>query len=572
MKYDIRYDDNNNNNKYVAVTKTGYDLINNPMYNKSSGFTEDERSELKLHGLIPCNYFTIEQRRCKIYNVFKSKATDIEKHIFIRGVQDRNETMFYSLISEHIEEILPIIYTPTVGEACQKFSEIYRKPRGLFISYPNIDQIEDILANSDFDGTEVIVVTDGERILGLGDQGCGGMGIPIGKLSLYTAIAGIAPYKTLPIILDVGTDNTELLNDPQYIGWANKRIRGNEYDNFMDKFIQAIKKRFPNVLLQFEDFAQQNALKLLNKYKDELCCFNDDIQGTASVVVGALLSAINASGVALHKQKMVICGAGSAGVGIANLIVDCLVENGIERNVAISQLFLVDRFGLITDKVESLDFQKPFLKSVPNWNVSNPQNISLLETVTNAKATMLLGVSAQAGIFTQDIITQMTKNTNRPIVFPISNPTSKAEATPSDVLKWSNNTALVGTGSPFPDVEINGKLKRIDQVNNAYIFPALGLAILALKAKQVTPRMFLIAAIALSEMSPTKDDNNANLLPELCDIHKVAKHIAYAIATEVVNAGLSTFGLISADKIKQLVDDFYWVPEYLPYKLATVQS
>lgn len=565
MKYKVLLDENGK--KYVAVNKTGYDLINNPMYNKSTGFTDTERSELKIHGLIPNNYFTLDQRRAKIYNVFTSKPSDIEKHIFIRGVQDRNEIMFYSLINEHIEEILPIIYTPTVGEACQKFSEIYRKPRGLFISYPNIDRIDEILANPDFDGTEVIVVTDGERILGLGDQGCGGMGIPIGKLSLYTAIAGIAPYKTLPIVLDVGTDNVELLNDPQYIGWANKRIRGEEYDRFVDKFIQAVKKRFPSVLLQFEDFAQQNALKLLNKYKDELCCFNDDIQGTASIVVGALLSAINASGVPLNQQKMVICGAGSAGVGIANLIVDCLVENGIRHEMAISQIYLVDRFGLITDKVESLDFQKPFIKSVSNWSIDNNSHITLLETVLNTQATMLLGVSAQAGIFTQEIITQMAKNTEHPIIFPISNPTSKAEAIPSDIFKWTNNKALVGTGSPFPDVIIDNVSRRIDQVNNAYIFPAIGLAVLAIKAKRVTSRMFLIAAIALSEMSPTRKDRKANLLPELRDICKVAKHIAYAVAEEVVKSGLSELGAISGDKVKQLVDEFYWVAEYLPYKL-----
>ena len=403
----------------------------------------------------------------------------------------------------------------------------------------------------------------------MGDQGAGGMGIPIGKLSLYTAIAGIAPYKTLPIILDVGTDNEALLNDPQYIGWNNKRVRGAEYDNFVDLFIKAVKKRFPNVLLQFEDFAQPNALKLLNKYKDELCCFNDDIQGTASIVVGSLLSAINASGVALGDHKIVICGAGSAGVGIANLIVDCLVEYKIPRENAIAQIFLVDRYGLISDLVESLDFQKPFIKKVPQWVVANPNNITLLETVSNTQATMLLGVCGQAGIFSEAIIRQMATNTKHPIIFPISNPTSKAEATPNDILNWTNGCALVGTGTPFPNVIKNGKSVRVDQVNNSYIFPAVGLGVLSVQAKRITPRMFLIAAIALSELSPAKNDVTANILPDLKDLHKVAKHIALAVAKEAVNSNLSTLGKLDDARIKQLIEEYYWKPEYLPFKLES---
>jgi len=474
--------------------------------------------------------------------------------------------MFYALLNAHIEEILPIIYTPTVGDACSRFSEIYRKPRGLFISYPDKERIEEILNNHEFDGTEVIVVTDGERILGLGDLGAGGMGIPIGKLSLYTAIAGIPPYKTLPIILDVGTDNEEKLNDPQYIGWLHKRVRGAEYDAFVEAFINAVKRRFPHVLLQFEDFAQANALKLLNRYKDELCCFNDDIQGTAAIVVGALLAAINASGVALTDQRIVICGAGSAGVGIANLIVDCLVDAGISKTEAIAQIFLVDRYGLITEKVTSLDFQVPFIKQVSGWNCADVNKISLLETVTNVKATMLLGVSGQYGIFTQELIQQMAKNTLHPIIFPISNPTSRAEATPEDVLNWSNGRALIGTGTPFPKVIRNGKLMRVDQVNNSYIFPAIGLGILAVKARRVTSSMFLVAAKALAELSPAKHDVTANLLPELSDLHKVAKYIALAVAKEACQLGLSSLGMLDDQQIQQYIEDYYWVPQYLPFR------
>jgi len=565
MKYLVKLDESGN--KYVEVSIEGYDLINNPMYNKGYGFTAEERTAFKLHGLLPTGYFSLSDRSKKVYKTIQEKPTPLAKHIFLRGLQDRNEVMFYRIIKDHIEELLPLVYTPVVGEACQKFSEIYRKPRGLYVSYPEQDKIDEMLDNPNFEGVEVIVVTDGERILGLGDQGAGGMGIPIGKLSLYTAIAGIPPYKTLPVILDVGTDNESLLSNPEYIGWQNKRIRGEEYDKFVDKFVTAVKHKFPHILLQFEDFAQPNALKLLQRYRDQLCTFNDDIQGTAAIAVGAILSAIKASGVSLQEHKIVICGAGSAGVGIANLIKDCLVHYGKIESEAIKQIFLVDRYGLITDKVASLDFQQPFIKKfTESWTVANKENITLDETVKNCGATILIGVSAQAGIFTQDIIADMAKNTKHPIVFPLSNPDSKAEATPLQIIAASNGMALLGTGTAFPNIVRNGKSMRVDQVNNCYIFPALGLGILALKARRVTDKMFLMAAIALSELSPAKNDPLANLLPDLVDLEKVAKHIAFAVARTAVDSGLSHFGdNLTDSEIKNLIEEYYWQPEYLPF-------
>lgn len=566
MKYVLKNDENNG--KYVEVSKSGYDLINNPMYNKGYGFTEQEKTDFKLHGLLPTGYFSLADRSKKVYKTMQEKSTPLAKHIFMRSLQDRNEVMFYRLIKDHIEELLPIVYTPVVGEACQKFSEIYRKPRGLYISYPEQDRINDMLENSQFEGVEVIVVTDGERILGLGDQGAGGMGIPIGKLSLYTAIAGIAPYKTLPIILDVGTDNEVLLSNHEYVGWQSKRIRGAEYDQFLDKFVSAVKRKFPNVLLQFEDFAQPNALKLLTRYRDQLCTFNDDIQGTAAIAVGAILSAVKASGVELFNHKIVICGAGSAGVGIANLIKDCLVHYGKSVDDAISQIFLVDRYGLITDKVQSLDFQQPFVKhNTDSWDVANKNNITLLETIKNVSATILIGVSAQAGIFTNEIISKMASNTVHPIIFPLSNPDTKAEANPVNIMLASQGKALIGTGTAFPNIMRNGREMRVDQVNNCYIFPALGLGILAVKARRVTDRMFLMASIALSELSPALNDVNANLLPELTKLEETAKHIAFSVAKEAVVAGLSGVGDKLTDaEIKKLIEEYYWQPEYLPFR------
>lgn len=569
MKIDIKKDDKGQ--KYVELDVYGYDLINNPLLNKGRSFSHEERVNFKLRGIVPPSNFPLEEIVDKNFQVILDKSTDLERHIYLRSLQDRNETLFYALLNKYIEKIMPLVYTPTVGLACQHFGQIYRRPRGVFISHPNRDAIDEILDHDYFDGTEVIVVSDGERILGLGDQGAGGMGIPIGKLSLYTGCAGIAPNKTLPIILDVGTDNEQLLNDPLYIGWRHKRIRGAEYDEFIDEFVTAVKKRFPKVLLQWEDFAQPNALKLLNRYKNELCTFNDDIQGTASIVVGALLAATIASGVPLSKQKIIVVGAGSAGVGIANLILDAMVDDGITREDAYKAFFMVDRYGLITDNIDSLDFQKPFSRKssdVANWSVANSQNITLLETVINSGATMLIGVSAQGGIFTRDVIKALAKNTEHPIVFPLSNPTEKCEANPHDVLDWSDAKAIVGTGTAYSPYETVNGPKRIDQVNNSYIFPGLGLGVLAIGATRVTDRMFLIAAKALAAISPVNHDKNGNLLPPLSEVRNVSRDIAIAVAEEAIREGLTGYGSdLNRVEIEQIIDDYIWEPVYLPYHL-----
>ncbi|MGV3278233.1 NAD-dependent malic enzyme [Rickettsiales bacterium LUAb2] len=566
MDYKIKTD--KNNKKYLETDSFGYDLISHPRWNKGTAFSEKERDIFELHGLLPSHQFSLNVAVEKRYASLVDKITNLEKHIYLRAIQDRNETLFYALLDKHIEELMPIIYTPTVGEACQQYSSIYRRPRGIFISYSNRDKMDAILANPSFDDVEVIVVSDGERILGLGDQGAGGMGIPIGKLSLYTACAGIAPEKTLPILLDVGTDNQNLLSNPVYLGLHHTRIKGKEYDDFIEQFIKAVKKRFPNVLLQWEDFAQHNAGKLLNKYQNELCSFNDDIQGTAAIMVSALIASINASKLDIHNQVITIAGAGSAGVGISNFLVEYMKSIGISEQDAYAKIFLIDRNGLLTENIEVLDFQKPFVKTnqqLSNWKISNKNNISLQETVLNAKTTLLVGVSGQGGIFTEEIIKCMAKNCEYPIVFPLSNPTQKAEANPHDVLKWTKEKAIIGTGTPFPKVTRNGELKRIDQVNNCYIFPGVGLGAVVVKPKVITNKMFLLAAIKLAEFSPSLNNPSDNILPSLDNIREISKHIAFVVAKEAITSGLTNITNISDDELIEKIEKSMWKPEYIDY-------
>lgn len=557
--------------KYLETSLWGYSLITNSRWNKGTLFTQEERDIFQLNGLIPQGVSNLNETINKRYlTLIKDKLTPLDKHIYLRALQDRNETLFYALIDKHLEEIMPLIYTPVVGEACQKFSNIYRRARGLFLSYPHKDQIEEILSNPNFDDTEVIVVSDGERILGLGDQGIGGMGIPIGKLSLYTACAGIAPEKCLPILLDVGTNNKDLLDDPNYLGWREHRIKQDEYNEFIDIFVKAVKKRFPNVLLQWEDFAQKNANPLLQKYKDEICSFNDDIQGTAAIVVSALISAIKASEIPLEQHRIAVAGAGSAGVGISNLLVDYMMSQGLSKEQAFDNIYLIDRHGLITEHVECLDFQKNFVKSnqhIEGWLVGDEDHITLLETVSNAKITMLIGTSAQGGLFTEQIITNIALNSRKPIIFPLSNPNTKAEAKPSDIMEWTNSKAIVGTGSPFPLVDINGKHKKIDQVNNCYIFPGIGLGVISVKAKKVTNKMFLEAAVELSKLSPILKNPEDNILPPLKKIKSISRDIALAVAKVAIQENLTDdkFKKLTDDELKEIIEDNMWKPKYLKY-------
>ena len=551
----------------ISVSLTGYNLLNMPRLNKGTAFTEHERDVFGLHGLLPPHESTIDvqvQRRLK---ALRNQETDFEKYALLRDLQDSNETLFYALITRDVEETLPIVYTPTVGEGCQRFSEIWRKPRGIFLSYPNKERIHKILSYSQFDEVRCIVVSDGERILGLGDQGAGGMGIPIGKMALYTALGGIPPQFCLPILLDVGTDNDKLLDDPIYIGWRHKRVRGQEYDDFVDAFVSAVKERWPHVLLQWEDFAGSNAARLLKRYRNRLCTFNDDIQGTAAVTTGALLSAVNVTEIRLKDHRVVMAGMGSAGVGIATLLVSLIRDEGLSEEEALGRIYGVGSNGLLVEDSEGLSQeQRPFARkraSIDTWDVKDKNEISLLEVVQNAKATVLIGATGQAGLFTEDIVRQMAKNTDRPIIFPLSNPTSKSEAKAQDLLDWTDGRALVGTGSPFQPVKVNGKEVRINQINNSYTFPGLALGIISSRAKYVSDAMIKAAAKALAGVSPTATDKGSDLLPPIADSRANSLAIARGVGKQAIEEGLSE---IDEATLEQELRANIWEPVYHPYE------
>lgn len=550
----------------LYIPYAGPILLETPLLNKGSAFTEYERQMFNLEGLLPHNIETIEEQAKRNYRQLKGFDDALDKHIYLRNIQDANETSFYKLIVDHIEEVMPLIYTPTVGNACQKFSQIYRRKRGLFISYPDRDRIDDMLQNATKQNVKVIVVTDGERILGLGDQGIGGMGIPIGKLSLYTACGGISPAYTQPVVLDVGCNNEELLNDPMYMGWRHERITGDDYYEFVDMFIQAVKRRWPEALLQFEDFAATNATPLLEKYRDDLCCFNDDIQGTAAVTVGTLLAGCKELGQQLKDQRVVFLGAGSAGCGIAEQIIAQMMREGLSESEAREQVFLIDSRGLLTDDLDYLkSFQKPVAQKadkVANWARNDKGRVDFLNTVKQAKPTVLVGVSGQPNVFNQEIVELMSSFSERPIILPLSNPTSKCEALPEDLIRWTDGKAIVATGSPFDPVEHKGKQYPIAQCNNAYIFPGIGLGVLAAKARRVTDNMLMASSEALAQFS--LEHSGGALLPPLSDIREVSRAIAHKVARQAMDDDVAV--TISDEALWEKIEKNFWTPEYRNYR------
>lgn len=550
----------------LYIPYAGNMLLELPLLNKGSAFTLHERRKFNLFGLIPDAIETIDEQSHRSYQQYSAFNTEINKHIYLRNIQDTNETLFYHLIGNHLTEMMPIIYTPTVGEACQRFSDIYRRHRGIFISYPDRDHIDEILHNVNRRNVKIIVITDGERILGLGDQGIGGMGIPIGKLSLYTACGGISPAYTLPITLDVGTNNQQLINDPLYMGYQQPRISGEEYYNFVDRVIQAIQRRWPNVLIQFEDFAQKNAMPLLEKYRDKICCFNDDIQGTAAVTIGSLIAASRATKKQLKDQIIAFLGAGSAGCGIAERIVSQMVREGLSEAEARKRIFMVDRYGLITENQPNLlDFQYKLVQKLDNtplWE-NKSDAISLLDVVKHAKPTVLIGVSGQPGLFTKDVIEALVENTEYPIVFPLSNPTCRAEAVPSDIIEWTKGKALIATGSPFAPVLYQDRIYNISQCNNSYIFPGIGLGVIASGARRVTENMLMAAANALADCSPKLQNSEADLLPDLSQIQQISKIIALKVAQAAMHDEIAP--KMSLIELEQKIEDNFWKPEYRTY-------
>jgi len=547
----------------VHTSLRGIQILQNPRLNKSTAFTQQERDALGLNGLIPSHVSSVEEQLKRCYQNFNKKRTPLGKYVFLNTLLNSSEFLFFQFAALYPSEILPYIYTPTVGEAAVQFSHITSEHRGLYLSYPLEDKMEELLDNLKEPLIDIIVVTDGERILGLGDLGVGGMAIPVGKLCLFTLFGGIHPQHTLPIILDVGTNREELLQDELYIGWRQPRIQGADYDRFIDRFVGAIRKKYPKALLQWEDFGKENARRLLDRYRGQVLSFNDDIQGTAAVSLAAILAGLKELKQKLVDQKVAILGAGSAGVGIADLIVQAMVVGGLSQEEARARIYMVDRHGLIHFNSQNVsDAQRPYMQPhqrLVNWKSANFDHITMAEVIASAQPTILIGVSAQSGAFTKPCIEEMLRYTKRPIIFPLSNPTSKAEATPQELIEWSQGGAIIATGSPFMPVSYGGKTYKIAQCNNVYIFPAMGLGSLAAEAARVTDGMFLQAAETLASLSPALKDPTASLFPNIDEMRLLTRNIAIAIATKACEEKVSS---IDPKTIESRVDSLIWKPSY----------
>jgi len=559
--------DSHTSEEYLAVSHKGRPVILNPFTNKGTAYTAGERESLGLEGLVAPVSSTIEQQLERTYENFKAKSSSLEKFIYLASLQDRNETLFFRLVHEHIDEMMPVVYTPVVGEACQKFSHIYRRARGLYISYEQRDNIEQVLANHPRPPA-VIVATDGERILGLGDQGVGGMGIPIGKLCLYTLCAGIPPHLTLPITLDVGTDNEERLKDPLYLGLRHKRIRGDEYQDFIDKFVAAVRNVYPHALLQWEDFLKGNAIFQLRRFRDKMLTFNDDIQGTAGVVVAGIYSGLRITGQKIRDQRVLFAGAGASAQGISDLIVSAMVEEGLTLEEARKAIWTVDSRGLVTQDRDGLEeFKATYARDVAEIAVYDCQDrtsITLEETVVNAKPTIIIGTSGTPGMFTESVVRAMARFNDRPMVFPLSNPTSQSECTAEQAVHWSEGRAIVASGSPFDPVDFEGKSYRIGQGNNAYVFPGVGLGVWVGGIRRVTDGMFLEGAKALANEVKESDLAKVAVYPELSRIRECSHSVACAVIRRAVAEGHADAGVL--DDLEEKVRRGMWFPEYRPIR------
>lgn len=553
---------------YIAVHTRGRSITFDPLLNKGTAFSERERRELKLEGIFPPRVCEMDVQLKRVYEGFKHQETDLNKYLYLCDLHDRNETLFFRLLHEHIEEMMPIVYTPVVGLGCQKFGHIFRRARGLFVSYDQKDHIAEVLRNFHTRNVSAIVVTDGERILGLGDQGTGGMGIPIGKLALYTLCAGVSPFNVLPITLDVGTDNEERLKDPLYLGLRHKRIRGAEYQDFIDKFVAAVMEVFPGVLLQWEDFLKGNAITQLHRFKDKLCSFNDDIQGTAGVVVAGLFGALRITKIPWSKQRIVFAGAGASAQGISDLIVAAMTQDGLNPEESKRQIWTVDSKGLCLQTRSGLeDFKATYARpasEVADWTCVNKAAPSLEETIKHVKPTILIGTSTIPGMFTEGCIRAMAASCERPIIMPLSNPTSKAECTPEQAFKWADGRCIVATGSPFAPVTYNGKVHKIGQGNNAYIFPGVGLGCCVSKCTRVSDAMFLAAANALAECVSEEDLAATHVYPSFKQIREISHKIAVDVIKQAVKEGYADPNVL--ENVEAKVKRAQWFPKYFPIR------
>ncbi|MDM5193076.1 oxaloacetate-decarboxylating malate dehydrogenase [Bacillus hominis] len=555
-------------NGALETALRGVEVLSTPLLNKGVAFTQEEREELGLKGLLPPAVLTLDEQARRAYEQFCSQPDDLLKNVYLTALHDRNEVLFYRILTDHLREMLPIVYTPTVGVAIQRYSHEYRKPRGVYLSVNDPSGIEEAFSNigATAENIDLVVVTDGEGILGIGDWGVGGINIAIGKLAVYTAAVGIDPSRVLPVILDVGTNREDLLNNPFYIGNRHPRVTGEAYDEFIDTFVQAVGNKFPKALLHWEDFSSRNARKILDKYRHDVCTFNDDIQGTGAVSLAAVLSAVKASGVPLSEHRVVVFGAGTAGIGIADQVRDALVRAGLSEQEAHERFWCIDRNGLITDNMEDLlDFQIPYARKeaeVNDWKQSDA--IGLAEVVKHVKPTILIGTSTVAGAFKEEIIKEMASHVERPIILPMSNPTPLAEAKPVDLIEWTEGRALVATGSPFDPVTYNGVTYVIGQSNNALIFPGLGLGTIVVRASVMTDGMFAAAAEAVASMVDTSQPG-APILPEVEELRNISEMVAIEVAKVAVAEGVARENLSDND-IKIAVKDAMWKPEYRQIK------
>jgi malate dehydrogenase (oxaloacetate-decarboxylating) len=560
--------DEHTGERYIETSLCGKPLLTTPQLNKGTAFTNEERKEFGLLGKLPHRVETLDEQVKRAYLQYSSYTTRLQQNIYLNNLHDKNQVLFYKLLHRHLGEMLPTIYTPIVGTAVKRFSLEYRQPRGLYIAHSDKNQIEEIIKNRSNPEIDVIVVTDGEGVLGIGDQGIGGMDIPVAKLMVYCLCGGIDPTRTLPVFLDAGTNNQDLLNDPMYLGCRHPRISGAAYDDFIASFVHEIHKQFPNAFLHWEDLGRGNARRILDQFQNELCTFNDDIQGTGAVTLAALLSACEVTGSKLQDQRIVVFGAGSAGTGISDQIIDLLVRDGLSIEEAHQRFWLIDRQGLLLSNDSDLtEAQKPYARDpheIAKWHINEKQHPSLTDTVRHVKPTILIGCSAQPGSFSQDIIETMTKTCARPIIFPLSNPDEKCEAKPADILTWSQGKALIATGTAFAPVEYHNRMVQIAQCNNALVFPGIGLGVLAVNATKLTKEMILAAAEALCKFAPSKKDSFLPLLPSLDDAQAVAKAIAVAVAQSAIDSGYAQKNQ-DAD-LKKVVNELFWEPRYLPFK------
>lgn len=548
----------------------GVELLENPLLNKDSAFTEAERDRLGLHGLMPLRVTTIEEQVALEMEHVRRKDDDLEKFIGLAALQDRNETLYYRVLVEHLEELMPIVYTPVVGRACQEYSHILRRPRGLWITPDDIERIPDLLRNARNEEVRLIVVTDGERILGLGDLGAGGMGIPVGKLALYTAGAGIHPAITLPITLDVGTDTERLLDDPMYLGWRHARLRGEPYDRFIEAFVEGVLEVYPHAVLQWEDFKQHNAIRLLDRYRHRLTSFNDDIQGTSAVVVGGILAGFRHLNMPLTEQRFVFLGAGAAGIGIARLVRSALRRAGADEATVRRAIVMLDSKGLCFEGRDPIDEDKLELALGPDemaahgFGGCDPEaRYDLATAIRHVKPTVLLGTSGTPGAFTEEAVREMGAAVERPLVMPMSNPTSKTEAQPKDILEWTEGRAIIATGSPFEPVEFGGKTHVIGQANNAFVFPGIGLGAIVAEAREIPDDIFLAAADALAASVPAERLAQGAIFPSQQDLRAVSRKIAEAVVRTARDAGIGRY--FADDEIASAIEARMWFPDYAEY-------